>query len=181
MGTGCRPQRDAPLAGVLLLSAWASLRAAPARAASPEAPSSAAPWRKARVGAPTASTTTDNFTASATSASTASAPLWGGQAPPGLTVVELPDRRLTLSNYNDGYSLLPAGLTCYEVGLPDVPSSTDCQNLAMVAAGLSDKTFTGIPANLGFSCVYNDVTDGGVLYSTTTGAATQANSDYRYI
>lgn len=78
-----------------------------------------------------------------------------------------------------GYSLLPAGMTCDEVGLGDVSDSSGCKS-AMGAAGLGEQTFSDIPAALGFSCVY-DSASGIVLYSLSTGPETLPDPKYRYM
>eukprot|EP00959_Pyramimonas_sp_CCMP1952_P444616 9309462-Pyramimonas_sp.AAC.1 len=54
------------------------------------------------------------------------------------------------------YSLLPATETCYDAGIDDVPTQSDCFGYAAAALGLSPGGVTYVPGtSLGVSCVYD--------------------------
>ncbi|CAK0813961.1 unnamed protein product, partial [Prorocentrum cordatum] len=79
------------------------------------------------------------------------------------------------------YSLMPAGITCYEGGLSDVIDSAECFGIAKKAVGYGDVVTLLVPVSaLTVSCVY-DISSGQVFYSTATGATAQPNSLLQYI
>jgi hypothetical protein len=50
--------------------------------------------------------------------------------------------------------LLPASETCYDAGIDDVPTQTECFGSAAAALGLSSSGATYAPG-LGLSCAYD--------------------------
>jgi len=80
-----------------------------------------------------------------------------------------------------GYTLLPAGLTCDDVGLADVGGSADCFDTAAPAVGVAISTQTLIPSKVfKISCVYQAHL-GALIFSEATGDETAGSSEYQYI
>ncbi|CAK0797932.1 unnamed protein product [Prorocentrum cordatum] len=111
------------------------------------------------------STTTDSTTASSTTTATVSSTI----------------TTVSTATVGPGYTLVPLGQSCYDVGLADVPSSDNCFNLAAPSLSLSFDATTYI-ASTAFkvSCVYAAATD-TLIYSLSKGTGTAGSSDYQFL
>jgi hypothetical protein len=115
-------------------------------------------------------TTASQTTASQTSLSTT------------VTTTSAVTTTVTSATSGPGYTLLPVGMTCYDVGLPDITSATECFGNAanyVGKGGLASKDFAQF--QLDFSCVYSSASTNPLMFSTGTGSNSESASNWEYI
>ncbi|CAK0853193.1 unnamed protein product [Prorocentrum cordatum] len=166
------------LAWATLRAVWAPWTAAPAASAAPGAAADTAPAPRVRAVAPAGLPAGPGRSGSAAGRRAAHRTLREGAlfwaAPAGLP----PAREFSAAS---GYSLLPPGQTCSDVGLDDPLDSTECFVTAAPEVAVdTNSTYVFSGPNGGIRCVYDVLLD-MLVFAETQSAYTYGNDQYRFI